>query len=190
MNAFRWVLGAALASAMVWHGKSEATVVQAIPLGNLVGMSEWVVVANVQSARSHYETIGGSRRLVTDTVLSVQTAVTPNRTSAAVESATISVRTLGGRIGEMAQMVPGEAILPQGTTQLLFIDEGSDGVFRVAAMAQGQYPLVADANGHLVLQPSPGLDVVVQREQSAVTALSGQSLEQAQALVQNVRRVP
>jgi hypothetical protein len=190
MKAFRWVLGASLASVVAWQSLSSATVVRAVPLGELVGTSEWVVVALVKSSRSHYETIGGAQRLVTDTLLQVEQAVTANRSSAGVETATISVRTLGGTLGELAQYVPGEAVLPQGTRQLLFLDEGSDGVFRVAAMAQGQYPIATNDQGQAVLQPSPGLDLVLNPDKSAVAALAGQRVEQAQAMVQNVRKVP
>ena len=153
-------------------------------------MSEWVVVATVKSANSHYETIGGSRRMVTDTVLSIEEAVMPNRSSNNLETGTITVRTLGGTVGEVAQYVPGEAILARGTSQMLFLDEGSDAIFRVSAMAQGQYPITTDEQGQRTLQPSPGLDVVIHPEQSAVTALAGHSVEQAQALMQKSRKVP
>jgi hypothetical protein len=190
MKAFRWVLGAALAVAIGWQSDSEGTVVKAIPLGALVNMSEWVVVASVQSAQSQYVTIGGSRRMVTDTILSVDQAITPNRSSGNVETAAVTVRTLGGTIGELAQYVPGEAILALGTKQLLFLDEGRDGLLRVSAMAQGQYPLLADDKGDLRLHPSPGLDAVMNSEQSAVTTLIGRSVEQAQAMLQNARKIP
>lgn len=190
MKAFRWVLSATLAAALGWQGQSAATVVQAIPLGELVSMSEWVVFATVKSSRSHFETIGGSRRMVTDTLIQIDRAVTPNRASTNFETGTLTVRTLGGTVGEVAQVVLGEAVLPSGTQQLLFLDEGRDSTFRVSAMAQGQYPVTHDDEGQPILQRSPGLDVVVNLEQSAVTALAGRSVEQAQALVENVRRIP
>jgi hypothetical protein len=190
MKAFRWVLGSSLAAIVSWVSASSATVVAAIPLGDLVSMSEWVVVANVKSARSHYVTIGGSRRIVTETELDVEQALTANRLSAGVEPSTITVRTLGGTVDDVAQLALGEAQLPVGTRQLLFVDEGSDGTLRVAAMAQGQYPIVVDDKGEAHLQPSPGLDVIVHAEQSAVTALAGKSIVQAQALMQNIRRIP
>jgi hypothetical protein len=190
----RWALGAALAVAVIWECRADATVVAAIPLNDLVSMSEWVVVAEAKSARSHYETIGGSRRMVTDTTLEVTSAVTPNRSSRDVESKTIVVRTLGGNVGDLAQVVLGEAVFPHGVSQLLFLDEGSDHRFRVAAMAQGQYPIVAGADGTRRLRPSSGLDVIVNPQQSAVSALAGKTVEQAQQLVQavhqSVRRVP
>jgi hypothetical protein len=189
MKAFSRVLATTLALVVAWHGHSEATVVTAVPLGELVGQSEWVVVAMAKSARSHYETIGGARRLVTDTIVQVEQAWTSNQSSASVETATITVRTLGGTIGDLAQYVLGEAVLAQGIPQLLFLDEGSDGMFRVTAMAQGQYPIVTDEQGRTILRPSPGLDKVLNAEQSAVTALAGRSVPQAQAMVQNVRKM-
>jgi len=180
-----------MVSAAAWQGSAEATVVRAVPLGELVGMSEWVVVASVTSSRSHYETIGGSPRLVTDTLLQVDQALTQNQSRSGVETLTVTVRTLGGSVGDLAQYVPGEAILGQGTRHVLFLDEGSDGVFRVAAMAQGQYPVATDDRGNVTLRPSPGLDLVLNAEQSAVAVLAGRNVEQAQALVQqNVRKMP
>ena len=191
MMPLRWVLVGAVLSVLGWQSQIEATVVRAMPLAELVGMSEWVVVATVQSSRSHYETIGGSRRMVTDTQLLVSEALTPNRSSAGIGSATITVRTLGGTVGEVAQLVPGEAVLTSGSTQLLFLDDGrGDSVFRVSAMAQGQYPVATDADGARKLRPSPGLDVVVNPQQSAVAVLAGRSVEQARALVNNARKVP
>jgi hypothetical protein len=179
-----------MVAVIVWHNRSEATIVEAIDLDGLTRMSEWVVVATVKSARSHYERIGSARRLVTDTLLQVDQALTPNRTSASVETATVMVRTLGGSIGDLVQWVPGEAILPQGARQLLFLDEGNDLVLRVSAMAQGHYPIVLDDQGHPRLQQSPGLDLVIHPEQSAVTTLVGHSIDEAEAMLQNVRRLP
>jgi hypothetical protein len=191
MKSFRWVVAATALSAVIWQSASSATVVRAVPLSDLVAMSEWVVVAEVKSSRSHYETIGGSRRMVTDTVLEVKEALTPNRSSREFQSATVTVRTLGGAIGDLAQLVPGEAVLRKGSTQLVFLDEArGDAVYRVSGMAQGQYPIRIDENGTRVLDRSPGLDVIVNPQQSAVLALSGKSVEQAQALVTNVRKVP
>lgn len=191
MKSFRWVVAAAALSAVVWQSGSFATVVRAVPLGDLVAMSEWVVVAEVKSSRSHYETIGGSRRMVTDTVLEVREALTPNRSDRELESSTVTVRTLGGTIGDLAQLVPGEAVLRKGSTHLVFLDEArGDAVYRVAGMAQGQYPIRIDADGKRVLERSPGLDVIVDPQKSAVLTLSGRSVEQAQALVTNVRKVP
>ena len=191
MKSFRWVVAAAALSAVIWQSGSSATVVRAVPLADLVAMSEWVVVAEVKSSRSHYETIGGSRRMVTDTVLEVKEALTPNRSNRELESSTVTVRTLGGTIGELAQLVPGEAVLRKGSTHLVFLDEArGDAVYRVSGMAQGQYPIRIDADGKRVLERSAGLDVIVNPQQSAVVALSGRSVEQAQALVTNVRKVP
>jgi hypothetical protein len=191
MKSFRWALGAAVLTAVVWQSRTEATVVRAVPLGDLVDMSEWVVVAKVKTSRSHYETIGGSRRMVTDTVLEVEQALTPNRSSHGVESSTVTVRTLGGTIGDLAQLVPGEAVLTKGSTQVLFLDEArGDAVYRVSGMAQGQYPIRVDEKGNRVLDHSPGLDVVVNPQQSAVAALTGRSVEQAQSLVTKVRKIP
>lgn len=187
MKACRWVVGALLAATLSWQNQSEATVVRAIPLGKLVEISDWVVVATVTSVKSQYVTIGGAKRMVTDATLQIDHALTANRVAAdgagSGDGETVTVRTLGGTIDGVAQAVLGEAVLNPGSTNLLFLRRGNDQQFHVAAMAQGEYVVFGDEQGQLRLRPSPGLDVVTDPEQSVVKALAGRTLTQAEAIV-------
>ncbi len=56
------------------------------------------------------------------------------------------VRTRGGVVGKIGQMVDGEPVLEGGKSTLLFLRRfNTNGVFEVSARAQGQYPILLDA---------------------------------------------
>lgn len=55
------------------------------------------------------------------------------------------VRTMGGVVGKIGQMVDGEPVLTTGKSSLVFLRKfKAGGVFEVSARAQGQYPIVID----------------------------------------------
>jgi hypothetical protein len=55
------------------------------------------------------------------------------------------VRTMGGVVGKIGQMVDGEPVLTSGKSSLLFLRKfKADAVFEVSARAQGQYPVSID----------------------------------------------
>lgn len=156
---------------------SAATVVQAIPLNELVASSEWVVVATVKQARSHYVNLGGVRRVVTESELQIHQCMNDKCATEMV------VRSLGGSVGDLVHHVYGEALLAPGSTNLLFLRQGTDKHVRVVGRAQGEYHLVRDGHDGWLLRPSRGLDGVRNRERSAVAALARLTLSEAWQLV-------
>ncbi len=54
------------------------------------------------------------------------------------------VRTMGGIVGNIGQLVEGEAVLGAGRSSLLFLHPGPIGAFEVTARGQGQFPIVTD----------------------------------------------
>ena len=54
------------------------------------------------------------------------------------------VRTMGGIVGKIGQVVEGEAALIAGRSSLLFLHPGPVGAFEVTARAQGQFPVVSN----------------------------------------------
>jgi hypothetical protein len=58
------------------------------------------------------------------------------------------VRTMGGVVGPIGQVVDGEAVLTVGRPSLLFVHEGPAGALQVTARAQGQFAIVLDAQNH------------------------------------------
>lgn len=79
------------------------------------------------------------------------------------------VRTLGGVVGKIGQLVDGEPVLTMGRPNLLFLHAGPAGSMEVSARAQGQFPVTLDENKKerlarssavgLLLPPKPGLDM-------------------------------
>jgi hypothetical protein len=55
------------------------------------------------------------------------------------------VRTLGGVVGKIGQLVEGEAVFVPGQASLLFLHDGTAGSLVVTARGQGQFP-VAEAD--------------------------------------------
>jgi hypothetical protein len=53
------------------------------------------------------------------------------------------IRTMGGVVGKVGQIVEGEAAFAPGESSLLFVHPGPVGAFVVTARGQGQFPLVA-----------------------------------------------
>lgn len=57
------------------------------------------------------------------------------------------VRTMGGVVGKIGQMVDGEPVFTSGKSSLLFLRRfQASGTFEVSARAQGQYPIVMSAD--------------------------------------------
>jgi hypothetical protein len=54
------------------------------------------------------------------------------------------VRTMGGVVDRVGQLVEGEAVLADGRPSLLFLHPGPVGAFEVTARGQGQLAIVAD----------------------------------------------
>jgi|HubBroStandDraft_6_1064221.scaffolds.fasta_scaffold77297_2 hypothetical protein len=84
------------------------------------------------------------------------------------------VRTMGGVVGKIGQLVEGEAVLAKGHSSLLFLHPGLGGTLDVTARGQGQFPLVADADptqpAHLVRSNASGA-LLAPRAVSAVAPL-------------------
>jgi hypothetical protein len=54
------------------------------------------------------------------------------------------VRTMGGVVGKIGQIVDGEPVLVPGRSSLVFLHPGPVGAFEVTARGQGQFPVVVD----------------------------------------------
>jgi hypothetical protein len=79
------------------------------------------------------------------------------------------VRTLGGVVGKVGQLVDGEAVFVPGHASLVFLRPGAVGSFDVTARAQGQYPVVpgADSAHPATVIQSHGVGLLVQRPEPA-----------------------
>ncbi|HTB77281.1 MAG TPA: hypothetical protein VK762_28750 [Polyangiaceae bacterium] len=70
------------------------------------------------------------------------------------------VRTMGGVVGKVGQIVEGEAAFAPGDSSLLFLRPGPIGAYVVTDRGQGQYPVVVDDPkqvAHIVKSHSVGM---------------------------------
>ena len=164
-------------------GRAFGAVARSLTLSELVKKSRSAVLVTGLAKRASWQTIGGSRRIVTETRARVDELVS----GAAPSSSEVLLRTLGGRVGNIGQLVEGEAEVALGEGCMAFLTELEPLIYSVTAMAQGHYPIVSDARGKL-LRASRQLPVLLQRPDSAVTTLAGRSLAEGLALVRAERR--
>jgi hypothetical protein len=150
---------------------------RSLSLPSLVQGSRHIVVLTPLAAESHYEELGRRRRVVTDTRVRVEEALAKSS-----PGSELLVRTLGGTIGDMGELVHGQARLSIGEACVAFLLPGPDALYYVNGMAQGHYPL---SSARRLLQ-SPDLPEILDFQSSAVKALVGRELspvrEQLRAL--------
>lgn len=156
---------------------AQATLFRGLTLEELSRTSQLIVLGTALEANSHWETLGGRRRIVTDTRVRVEDVLEKGSPDSEV-----LVRTLGGTIGDIGALVPGEAVLNLDQRAVLFLSSQAN-VQRVTGMAQGHYPMLVDAKKTWRLTPSPRSAELVGKADLAVKRLSGLELPQARALI-------
>lgn len=176
-------LGAVGATLPLRPGRADAGTFRALSVEQLARASRACVVGSVLQSESHWVTKrNGKRVIVTDTRLGIEEHVDGD-----VEDSEIIVRTLGGIVGDIGQIVHGEAVLTRAGRGLLFLAEApeAEGILRVAAMAQGHYP-IATRGGVSRLVASPGLGELVGSDATAATVrLNRRSLPDARTVIRN-----
>jgi len=181
-RSFLALLGAGTA-VLVDGGTALASVARSISVRALIQKSRSVVLGTPLAAHSEWTEVGGSRRIVTLTRVRIDEHVARSQP----EASEVLVRTLGGRVGNLGQLVHGEAELRANEACMLFLHEGEPGFSSVTAMAQGHYPLIADARGRW-LKRSPGLAKLVMEPEAAVERLSGQTIDVARGIVRQAEK--
>ncbi len=155
-----------------------ASLARAVPVEELVARSRHVLLAEPLDAESVWEQIGQRRHIVTYTrvrALELLAGADPKQEE-------LMVRTLGGRIGDLGELVHGEAMLELGARGVLFVMP-THGALGVTAMAQGHYPLLRDTAGVERLRRSPEAAELVGEDGSAVKRLSGLQVTEARSLL-------
>lgn len=164
---------------------ATASLSRAMTLTELVGQSRLAVLGTPTGAQSMWETLGGRRRIVTYTTLQVEDLLDDR----APESSTVAVRTLGGQVGDIGQIVHGEADLAIGNRASVFLSPVTSGVYAVTGMAQGLYFIRKDDRGEARLKMTAHVSELRRLEQSAVYRLDGRTLpEAAQLITTELRR--
>jgi hypothetical protein len=170
---------AGAAAAVAWPGRAEASIARAVTLQELSAASQTALLGTALEANSRWDTVGGRKRIVTTTRVRVDETV-----AGAPPGAEILVRTLGGQVGDIGQIVHGEAFLLLGEAAVLFLADLGGGESVVTGMAQGHYPV----RGRL--RPSPRLSELRGAAGSAVERLVGQTFTEARHRIQGAWRAP
>jgi hypothetical protein len=158
---------------------AEAAVSIRLSLTELVDRSRYVVIATPAEHRSAWEELASGRRIVTYTRLIVERPLKGEPTGE------LWVRTLGGRVDSIGQLVSGEARLTEGQRALVFLAD-VPGTIVVTGLAQGHFPIATDETGVARLRLSPDRPGIVERRGPTIgadEALFGTTLESAMALV-------
>lgn len=158
-------------------GSASGSVARALSLRKLVRSSHQVLVGTALEAHSRWEHVGGRKRIVTYTRVRVDDHIAGEATEHE-----ILVRTLGGRVGKIGQVVHGEALLLVGEPAVLFVTHAPDGVLAVAGMSQGHYPVRADTRGVRRLGPSHRSFELLGPE-AAARQLVGRPVEEARTRI-------
>lgn len=148
-----------------------------LTLEALSGASGHIIYGTALESHAHWETLGGHRRIVTDTRVRVDDTIAKT-----TPDSEILVRTLGGTIGDLAAMVFGEAVLALDQPSVLFLTEKPEGVHRVVGMAQGHYP-VRKIERSLRLRQSPRAPELIGDARLAMRRLPGQELSVAAKMI-------
>lgn len=144
-----------------WLAEREAAASVSIAVGYeaLVKDADAVAIASAQDAKSVWE----DGRIVTYTRVKVEQGVA-GELGAGSE---VWIRTLGGTVGRIGQLVDGEPNLAGGKPSLLFLHKfKATSTWEVSARAQGQFPILTDeasktkkiiraANVGVLLPPKP-----------------------------------
>ncbi len=165
---------------------SRATTARSVSLADLVARSTRIARAMPLEGSARFEDIGDTRHIVTYTRLRIDELIagSPNEPE-------VLVRTLGGHIGKLGEIVHGEAELALNEACIVFLQANADGIDQVTEMAQGHYPLRNDASGALRLTASrnmPHLLNGASAPNAAVLRLPGLQPNEARDLIRGVQR--
>lgn len=174
-----------MVASLAFAKAAAATTARAVSLQDLVGRSSRVVRSTPLDSFARSEAIAGTQHIVTYSRLRVEEVLEGD-----APETEILVRTLGGTLGAVGEMVHGEAELAINQPCVVFLGTDAQGVELVTAMAQGHYPLTLDSRGTPHLRASRNLPHLVHGAAavSAVEQLAGLGVDQARSLILGVRR--
>ncbi len=174
-------MGAMLAS-LALPRLARASSARAATLADLVTRSTRIARVMPLEGAARFEDVGDKRHIVTYTRLRIDEAIAGQSGESEV-----LVRTLGGRVGKLGEIVHGEAQLLVNEACLVFLRANVEGIEEVTEMAQGHYPFEADASGTLRLRPSRNLPHFIGGGVPAATQLSGLEATAARAVILGAR---
>lgn len=173
-----------MVATLAWSGVGRATTARAVSLQDLVRRSTCIARTTPLESFARSEEVGGTRHIVTYTRVALDDLI--DGTASASE---LWVRTLGGRLADVGEIVHGEAELTMRQPNVVFLQRDADGIEQVTAMAQGHYSL-SDAGSAPRLLPSRNMPHLLggMPADSAVAQLSGARFSEARSLILGARR--
>lgn len=171
------------ALAALFPSAAGASISRAVRLEQLVERSRHVMVGEPLDAYSVWEVIGGRKHIVSYTRVRAHELLV----GADPDADEVLVRTLGGRVGKLGELVHGEARLQVGSRSVLFVMPVGD-TLGVTAMAQGHYPLRRDGAAVDRLERSPAAVELLNEAGAAVQRLPGLRVDEARSLLRQMVR--
>lgn len=171
-----------LVATLAWAQQGQATTARAVSLESLVKRSTRIARGTPQGSFARTEEVGGTRHIVTYSRLRLDELIHGPSESEML------VRTLGGQVGELGEIVHGEAVLALNESCVVFLHTNSEGIEHVTEMAQGHYPMSLDRAGTPRLAASRNMPRLIGGSTSAVSQLSGLRFNEARNLILGVRR--
>lgn len=167
--ARRWVLGASLLGMLLIVRDARASVSIAVTWDGLLRESTAAAIVTPIEALAVWE----DGRIYTYTHARVDRAIAGDLGT----GGDAWVRTMGGVVGKIGQIVDGEPVLVPGQSSLLFLHPGPVGAYEVSARGQGQFPVVVDdpknhASAHFVRSTSVGSLILPRAATSAAGSTS------------------
>ena len=154
----------------------------AVSLNELVRRSRRIILGTSVGGESRWEVIAEQRRIVTYHRIRADELVVGDPSDDE-----LVVRTLGGRVGKIGQIVHGEAMIVRGHSSLLFLSKAGQHHHYVTARAQGHYPVFTDARGARRLRASPHRGAIIDAPNSAARRLVHRSVAEGIQLVRDAR---
>lgn len=155
-----------------------------LPLRSMIAQSEHVVLLTGLDSRCLSISIAGRPTIVTEARLRVEEVLTKQ----APNGVELLVRSLGGVLDGVGELVHGQAEFARDAQCLAFLSRAPDASLWVTGMAQGHYPIATPTSAEALLSASPHLAALRDFEHSAVKSLVGQKLQQARRLIEESAR--
>ena len=175
----RGFLLGALSSVLFTSNRAQASIARALPLGELLYKSRHVVVGTAVDAYATWEQVGPRRCIVTYSLFRIEEPLDGREPP----GPDLTIRTLGGTVGELGQTFFGEAVVALNRRAAVFVRDIAPNLFAVTAMAQGYYAIAPDDRGAHRLNADFASVSITELPEAAMRRLHGRTVPEAADLI-------
>jgi hypothetical protein len=158
---------------------ARASVARGLTLGELVYQSQHVLLGTATESFAAWEQIGKRRAIVTYSLFHIEEPLDGRNPP----GAEVTIRTLGGTVGNLGQTFHGEAVVALHERATVFVHDVAPDLYVVTAMAQGHYPVRPDTRGTHRLHAAFDAVAITQDSAAAMLSLDGRTAPEATDLV-------